>query len=130
MSRPLRRSRCGPLLALAALVLLTWAGVRSTVMQAAMAAPAPASACAEMGGMGAMAAPARPGAPFKSTPSKPAACPWCDAAAHAPLDVVVARPAPPAHAVSFAAYAAPRSSGPRGPPARRPSARDPPRLSA
>lgn len=127
MSAPIRRVRCAPLLALAAMVLLTWAGVRSTVMQAAMAVPASPAACP---GMGEMApAPARH-ARAKSTPAKPAACPWCAAAAHAPLDVAVTRPPPPVHAVAFAAYASPRASGPRGPPARRPSARDPPPISA
>ena len=102
-------------------MLLSWAGVRSTVMQAVMAAPVAAASCAEMTGM-VVPSSKRSGRPT----GKAAACPWCAAAAHAPLDGSGARPVPPSHAVSFAAYAVPLSSGPRGPPARRPSARDPP----
>lgn len=128
MPASVRRPRFTPLLALIALVFFTWAGVRSTVMQAAMADPAAAETCREMAGMSAMAS-SHPGGAAKSTPAR-TTCPWCAAAAHPPLGAVAARPAPPVHAVAFAVYAAPRASGPRGPPARRPSARDPPILSA
>jgi hypothetical protein len=113
---------------LIALLMLSYASVRSTVMQVAMASPA--AGVPMCGGdapamaMGALAhaAPARAG---KATPGDTKNCPYCAAAAHPPL---ASQPAPPlsSGAVQFVAYRVRTLHGARGPPARRPRARDPP----
>ncbi len=135
MTAKASRPRFAPVLALLALALLTHAGVRSAVMQAAMEAQ-PAGVCDMGGGMAGMPAPvagkAGSAAPAKSAPTKSAptrsapACPYCAAAAHAPLDAQPIGWTPPAGPAVFARYDAPAARGPRGPPLRRPSARDPP----
>jgi hypothetical protein len=55
----------------------------------------------------------------------PAACPYCAAAAHAPILASAAPVRRSANCV-FTAFRAIASLGPRGPPARRPRARGPP----
>jgi len=52
-------------------------------------------------------------------------CPYCAAAAHAPVCVAIAS-VPQSSAVAWTAYAVLRPLGPRGPPARAPNARGPP----
>ncbi len=123
MTAPAARSRCASWLAMLAVVLLAWAGVRSTVMQAQMVEPG--ASCADMPGMRSGVAPARPG---KSAPARPARCEYCAAAAHAPLGTAIVRLDPPVATAVFARYEAPASLGPRGPPHRSPTARGPPAL--
>ena len=119
------RPRHAAWLALLAMALLTFAGVRSTVMQASMSRP---GACAEMAGMAMDHTAGRHGG---SAPAKSAPCEFCAAAAHVAVESTGVRLVPPRSAVTFARYAAPASSGPRGPPFRAPTARGPPeRLSA
>ena len=135
-----RRGRASFAAALVALLMLAYASVQSSVMQVAMAAAAarPLNAGAGDAPMSAMtgmettqATPAlRAGfaqghahgghahAPTKS-------CPYCAAAAHAPLIETGALWRAPS-AFSFAAFRAVASHGPRGPPARQPRARGPP----
>jgi hypothetical protein len=101
------------------MVLLNIAIVRSVVMQAM-----PASAMTICGSKAPSdAQPSRHGdAPGKATH---AACAFCSAAAHAPLNACA--PAPPTPmTVSWAPYETPSSHGPRGPPAWRAKARAPP----
>ena len=112
--------------AFVALMMLSYASVRSVVMQVAMcdgrmAMPAMTmSAMTMSAGTTAHAARAHPATP---APAKP--CPYCATAAHPPL---VSQPAPllSSSAVRFVAYPLSALHGPRGPPARRPRARDPP----
>ncbi len=116
--------------ALMALLLLSYASVRSIVMQAAMAAPPGASADAAL----AMAMPMASVAPARMAPAHaPAshhrassnACPYCAAAAHAPI-IGQAAPWRASTAFSFTAFRTVASRGARGPPAFRPRARGPP----
>jgi hypothetical protein len=122
--------------ALLALLMLSHADVKSAVMQAAMADPARmAPIC--MGPMaGGGVAMAMPGMSLDPTPAlhlaghksghgRKASCPYCSAAAHAPILGGVA-PLRVATAFTFAAYRTVSSHGPRGPPARQPRARGPP----
>ena len=124
MSAPAARIRSTAWLALLAVTLLAWAGVRSTVMQAQMTAGACGStAAASMAGMRMADAPARAG---KSAPAKAAPCEYCAAAAHAPTQTAAVRFDPPITTATFARYEMPASLGPRGPPRQPPKARGPP----
>lgn len=129
--------------ALLALLMLSYASVQSIVMQAAMpSAAGPMQIC---GG----AAPAAPMS-MSMTPDlmihqaaaptahshghRPAApsdhktvCPYCAAAAHAPM-IAHAAPIQPSAGFVYAAFRVVSGSGPRGPPARRACARGPPTL--
>lgn len=106
--------------AFVAVALLTLAGVRAQVMQAAELSPAPVCAM----GMPGMVMGDAPAAPAPGKAHK--VCEFCVAAAHAPLPAEAARPVAPVTTVTLAAYAAWRTLGPRGPPAVPPKARGPP----
>ncbi|MDB5446704.1 MAG: hypothetical protein JWQ97_2021 [Phenylobacterium sp.] len=97
------------------------AGVRSTVMQDAEAAPAAAmSVCGDMSSMsGPMHGEhGKGGAPHET-------CAFCSAAAHAPICGTVAPIVAPM-TVRYIAWRAHRPLGPRGPPAVNARARGPP----
>lgn len=105
--------------ALLAVALFVMAGVRSQVMQVAMAAPVSVCGMA-MAGMDAPASPA-PGKAHKT-------CEFCAASAHAPLQADAPRSLPPVSVASIPPYATQAGLGPRGPPAVTPKARGPPAL--
>ena len=122
MSR--RRRPIGPshVAALLAVALLTLAGVRSNVMQAAEAAPKP-PACHMGGTMAGMGH----GSALAGDHKAHKACEFCVAASVAPLAAdAPALPVP----VAVAWRPRPLAGGPgaRGPPAFEPRARGPPRL--
>jgi hypothetical protein len=135
MGRGGKTGRAIHALALLAVALFSFATVRSVSMQAVMAAsstpmPMPMSMPASMpmsmrgpistcGAMG-----ADPAAPHKKVP---ATCPFCAAAAHAPICTAFAFVLP-SSTVAWAAYAALRPLGARGPPAFTPKSRGPPAL--
>jgi hypothetical protein len=104
--------------ALIAMLMLTYASVASSVMQVEMAASA---------GMGplCLAAPGPSNAKSATHHGKEAVCPYCSAAAHAPV-LTSATPLRLAVSVVFSAYPLVSSHGPRGPPALQPRARGPP----
>ncbi|WP_174300941.1 hypothetical protein [Caulobacter sp. S45] len=114
--------------------MLSYASVQSTVMQAAMGAPAgPGSSSRPapdpMAGMTmpghAQAGASRSAHAARPGHTKPAACPYCAAAAHLPvLGAATSLRAP--CVISFVALRVAAGHGPRGPPARQPRARDPP----
>ena len=122
--------------------MLSYASVRSTVMQVEMASPAAAEplhdggtvsaaipgmnmSSMDMAGMAMPhAKPARPHA-AKHGSSGPATCPYCSVAAHMPILGGVALFRVPT-AFTFAAFRVVASHGPRGPPALQPRARGPP----
>ncbi len=117
--------------ALVALLLLSYASIQSTVMQAAMAWPgamalgagAESMDAAMMGaGQGGMA---EAGRPSKAGHAPARSCPYCAAAAHLP----VLGTAPPVRAPTsfvFAAFRMAACRGPRGPPSFQSRARGPP----
>ena len=123
--------------ALIALVMLSYASVQSIVMQTAMAfgadtSPLCGAATAgedsiSMSGMGVgRTATASPHS--RSRPQEHGhrvACPYCAAAAHAPVITTVA-PLQISTAFVFAAFRVTAGRGPRGPPACQPRARGPP----
>lgn len=124
--------------ALLALAMLSYASIRSAVMQAVMAAgDASSPAAADMTGMsmagmsmegrGAEASTALQGrnAAHRHGHGHKAACPYCAAAAHAPTMTVVS-PLRACVAFVFTAFRVAASRGPRGPPAVQPRARGPP----
>ena len=114
----------GRVAALCAVALLNFAVVRSTVMQAVMAAPAAATCHEAMPGVAGMShgAPEQPG---KGKADR--SCEFCDAAAHAPIQsAAIDLPTP--SAVAWSPFRAWTSQGPRGPPSREPHARGPPSL--
>ncbi len=115
-----------------ALAMLGYAAVQSTVMQVAMvAAPvgppmcdgAMAVAGMSMGGNARASAPR--GHAAGSERGHKAACPYCAAAAHAPL-VATAAPLRASTALVFTGFRVVAGHGPRGPPAFQPRARGPP----
>ena len=120
--------------ALIALLMLSYASVQSTVMQAAMGAPAGAGSSSHtdpdpMAGM-VMPGPAQAEASRSAHAAKPghanpAACPYCSAAAHLPI-LGAAAPLRAPSVIRFAALRVAAGHGPRGPPARQPRARGPP----
>jgi hypothetical protein len=121
-ARPFRPSFVAAFLAVA---LLAFAGVRSTVMQAEMAA-APQALCGER------AADSMPGMATEHAPADlagkahmKAQCDFCAAAHHAPLLASAAPLFVPA-AARFTPAPGPASLGPRGPPAFDARARAPP----
>jgi hypothetical protein len=127
-------------LALLAVALFSFATVRSVSMQAVMAAsstpmpmpmsmPMPASMpmsagtpVSPCGAMSADPARDRDPAPHKKVP---ATCPFCAAAAHAPICTTSAV-VRPSSTVAWAAYARLSPLGARGPPAFTPKSRGPP----
>lgn len=110
--------------ALLAVALLTFATVRSTVMQAAELAPSAAHGCGmAMGGMAAM--PRGAGQARHSSGKARPLCEFCIAAAHAPLTALMAPPPAP-QAVAWIPPVPRPVLGARGPPAFRPKARAPP----
>ena len=117
MTRPASRLRT-VFAAFLALALLGFAQVRSTTMQAAELAGVDCGmSAAAMAGMGG----------DHATPGKAqhAACPYCAAAAHAPVSALAPTlPAPTVVAWTPEAAAAPPPA--RGPPALQPRARGPP----
>ena len=111
--------------AIIAVLLLSYAFVQSTVMQAAAATPAsatPICGMPDMAGMGGAFADAGKAAGHGA---HHAACPFCTAAANPPLVAAVIL-APIPSAFVFVTFVALESHGPRGPPAREPRARGPP----
>lgn len=112
--------RTAHVLALCAMALLSYATVRSTLMQASMTQVA--ETCGEvMPGMAGMTSKAVHPGKGKAAQS----CEFCAAAAHAPLHTVAPTLATPA-AVAWSPHLAWRTSGPRGPPTRPAHARGPP----
>ena len=113
-----------------AVLLLSYAFVQSTVMQAAAASPAPAALVCGMDhmagmAMAAMAAPDRDAGKAPAHPSGHTACPFCVAASQPPVTTApILAPFPVT--VVFVAFLALVSHGPRGPPAHEPRARGPP----
>ncbi len=122
MTRGRQRSAFSHVAALLAVALLTLAGVRSNVMQAAEAAPR-APACHMGGTMAGMDHGSAPAEDHKAHK----ACEFCVAASVAPLQS--AAPTLPLP-VALAWRPLPMTGGPgaRGPPAFQPRARGPPRL--
>jgi hypothetical protein len=116
--RPAHRSASAA--ALLAVALLCFAFAQSVVMQAAAAAPGMTTPICTR--MGLVQVSADHGVPAGKSQK---ACPFCAAAAHAPLRAEAA-PIPRSSAVAWTAYVALRPLGPRGPPARAPNARGPP----
>jgi hypothetical protein len=106
-----------------AVALLTFAGVKSTVMQALDAAAVPMTvSCPDMPGM-VMSVPAKGGdAANKSTA---ATCAFCVAAANVALQSV-AEPIPAPTCVAWVAPPRVSDHSPRGPPLVQPKARGPP----
>ena len=115
--RPFRAAWASALLAVA---LLSFATIKSAVMQAADASPFASAHC--MAGM-AMDG----GAGGKTSPAKSAAsaCAFCSVAAHAAL-ITVAEPVACPAAVVWRPRPLADANGVRGPPEHRPSARGPP----
>ena len=125
--------------ALLALLLLSFASVQSVVMQSAMAsarataaicgdgADAPSSMTMTMTHVGGQShvVKAGPGHSARAPDGHNSRCPYCAAAAHAPV-MTQAVPLFPTVNCVFASYRVKASQGPRGPPALRPRARDPP----
>ena len=113
-----------------AVLLLSYAFVQSTVMQAAAASPTPATPICGMDHMAGMAmaaaSPTRDGAgKAPAHQADHAACPFCASAANPPMTgAPILAPAP--STVVFVAFRPLASLGPRGPPAREPRARGPP----
>jgi hypothetical protein len=123
--------------ALLALVLLSFASVQSIVMQATMPASgemericgegltgvSPASM--RMSGMGLRSATSAADPTHKAEHGRKAACPYCAAAAHAPI---IGQAIPLRHASDFVytAFQIIAGHGPRGPPRCEPRARGPP----
>ncbi|WP_324358072.1 DUF2946 family protein [Phenylobacterium sp.] len=115
-----------------AVALLTFAGVKSTVMQAVADGTAPASApmampCPDMPGMDMSAMPgmgAKPGDAAKKAAAA-ANCPFCVAAAHVALQSLAA-PIPTPTSVAWIAPPPVSDHSARGPPLVRPKARGPP----
>ena len=117
MSRRPARSVLSHAAAFLAVALLALAGVRSTVMQAAEAAPA-GQTCLDMPGMA-------HGEGRAADHKAHKACEFCVAASVAPLQSAApALPLP--HAVTWRPAVARGTLGPRGPPAFQPRARGPP----
>ena len=108
-------------MALLAVALLSFASAQSIIMQAAGSAPGgmTMAICTSAGLAHANAGHHAPAENAHKT------CPYCAAAAHAPL-CAFAAPIPPSSLVAWTAYLALRPLGPRGPPARAPNARGPP----
>ncbi len=109
-----------------AVALLTFAGVKSTVMQAvADGAPPIATAvtmpCPDMPGM-VMSVPTKGGDAHKAAP---ATCPFCVAAAHVALQSLAA-PIPTPTSVAWIAPPTVADHSARGPPLVQPKARGPP----
>ncbi len=106
--------RLSHIAALLAVALLCVASVKSTVMQATDAAVGGVPMCSAVGGK-------TSGQADKTHK----ACEFCAAAAHAPLSCGTTILAAPA-AIAWAPYRVQTATGPRGPPAFRPSATGPP----
>ncbi len=100
--------------ALLAVALLCVASVKSTVMQAADGAMGGVPMCSVVGGK-------TSGQADKAHKT----CEFCAAAAHAPLSCA-ATILPALTAIAWAPYRVQTATGPRGPPAFRPTARGPP----
>ena len=115
----IQRTACA--VALLAVALLSFASAQSIVMQAAGPAPGgmTMAICTSAGLAHVNAGHHAPADNAHKT------CPYCAAAAHAPLCALTA-PIPPSSLVAWTAYVALRPLGPRGPPARAPNARGPP----
>jgi len=108
--------RLSHIAALLAVALLCVASVKSTVMQATDGAMGGVPMCSfSMGGK-------TSGQPDKAHK----VCEFCAAAAHAPLSCDTTILLAPA-AIAWAPYRVQTATGPRGPPAFRPTARGPPR---
>ena len=120
---PRAKGKLSHLAALLAVGFLLLAGVRSTVMQAEMAAAPPGRAplCMDMAGRHPGAP--KPGAPKPGAPGK--ACAFCAVAGHLPVCGSSPAPAPPA-TVAWLSWRPAAGLGPRGPPAFAPRARGPP----
>ena len=104
--------------ALVAVALLSFAGVRSTVMQTQMSVRSETPGC----GMARMPM----GGARKSGPAVPTkSCPYCAVAAHTPVCDDVP-PLAPSTAVAWVSWPPVNSLGTRGPPAREARARGPP----
>ena len=115
----IQRAVCA--VALLAVALLSFASAQAIVMQAA--GPAPAGIMMAICTSAGLAhVNADHGVPADKAHK---ACPYCAAAAHAPLCAVTA-PIPQSSLAAWTAYAALGPVGPRGPPARAPNARGPP----
>ncbi len=121
---------------LLAILLQADAVVKSTVMTLVADAPATAAMSAlgipcpmHMSGMAPMATgPSRASTGHARTDPKPLRhdrCPYCAAAAHVPI-LTSSAPLPLSCAVAFTGFRMAAVHGPRGPPAVRPRARDPP----
>ncbi|HEY2050280.1 MAG TPA: DUF2946 family protein [Caulobacteraceae bacterium] len=108
--------------AIIAVLLLSYAFVQSTVMQAAVAAAVPAIPVCGMGSV--TGAPADAGKAPAHAPNQ-STCPFCAAASHPPLvGALIIAPIPVA--IVFVAFIPLESHGPRGPPPLPPRARGPP----
>lgn len=115
-----RSSQLSYLAALVAIALLSFAGVRSDVMQASMGAQTPMPDC----GMGRM----HMEGSRKSAPAAPAKmCSYCAVAAHAPALTTVEPLLAPV-AIAYMPWPPVASLGARGPPAFEARARGPPSL--
>ena len=114
--RPFRAAWASALIAVA---LLSFASIKSVVMQAADASPFASAHC--MAGM------AMDGGAGKQSPDKAAAgaCAFCSVAAHAAL-ITVAEPVACPVSVVWRPKPLARANGVRGPPEHIPSARGPP----
>ena len=117
--------------AIIAVLLLSYAFVQSTVMQAAAASPDPGVPICGMDHLTAMAAAAMAHGDAGKAPahhSGHTACPFCAAAANVPLvSVAILTPAP--STLAFVAFQDVGGHGPRGPPTQEPRARGPPSIS-
>ena len=114
----IQRAVCA--VALLAVALLSFASAEAVIMQAAGPAAGMTMAICTSAGM------AHVNADHHAPADKAhKTCPFCAAAAHAPLCTLTA-PIPQTSLVAWTAYAALRPLGPRGPPARAPNARGPP----
>ena len=120
--------------------MLSFASVQSIVMRAEMAASDAMPVCGVFGEgaagpfmpgmtMGSRLSTAEPAKPVKPGQRAPhghtAACPYCAAAAHAPV-MMAMTPLRTSTTFVFTAFRVVASHGPRGPPARQPRARGPP----
>jgi len=103
-----------------AVALLSVAFIQSTVMQTTGAMPGMTMAICTSHGAATVGA--EHGVPKGQSQQT---CPYCAAAAHAPL-CASTDPIPASVAVAWSAYTALTPLGPRGPPARAPNARGPP----
>jgi hypothetical protein len=111
--------------ALIAVLLLSYAFVQSTVMQAAAASPTSAAPICGMASIAGMGGALADGGKATGHAAHHAACPFCAAAANPPLaGALILAPIPTTFA--FVTFVALQSHGPRGPPAREPRARGPP----